>query len=396
MVSIKTGGVMQNFIYENKSEIHFGDLPESHIAECIKKFEGKNVLLHFGGGSIVKSGLHEKIMKTLTSAGLHVVELGGVRPNPSKSLAQVGIELARKEKVDFVLAVGGGSVIDSAKCIAAGANNIDIWDYYDKRKDTKLLKDVLPIGAVLTIPAAGSECSPTSVIRYEDGGLKYTINSESLRPKFAFINPAYSSTLPANQIAYGVSDIFAHLFERFFAEDSIKNAIVTDKILIGAMHAVLKLAPKVYKDFVSLDAKERNGDHLANLCLIGTLAHNSMLNMGRGSGCWASHRIDNRLLSGVKDIAHGAGLAIAIPAYLKFMSKKKPARVEHFTREVISISGLEKFYKTLELPTRLSHVNLSVDEIKPLVKLAFPVGELLGGYGQLTIEEIETIIEIAK
>lgn len=381
---------MQNFIYENKCEIHFGDLPESHIADCIKKFGGKKVLLHFGGGSIIKSGLHEKIIKALTGAGLKVFELGGVQPNPLKSKAQEGIDLARREKVDFILAVGGGSVIDSAKCIAAGANNPDIWDYYEKKKNNCDLKNVLPVGAVLTIPAAGSECSVTSVIRYESNGLKYTISgTEALRPKFAFINPNYSTTLPANQIANGISDIFAHLFERFFAEDSIKNDVVTDKILIGAMHAVLEIAPKVYADV-------KNYDNIANLCLIGTLAHNGMLNLGRGAGCWASHRIDNRLLSGIKNIAHGEGLAISIPAYLKFMSKKKPARVEHFTREVISIHDLEKFYKSLGLPTRLSDMKLSVDEIKPLVKLAYPTGELLGGYGQLTIGEIETIIEIAK
>lgn len=388
---------MQNFTYENKCEIHFGKLPESNIAECIKKFGGKKVLFHFGGGSIIKSGLHEKVVKALKSAGLAVIELGGVRPNPSKGLAQTGIELARREKVDFVLAVGGGSVIDSAKCIAAGVNNDNIWDYYEKKKSPNQLKNVLPVGAVLTIPAAGSECSVTSVIRFEENGHKYTISgTEDLRPKFAFINPEYSTTLPARQIANGASDIFAHLFERFFAEDSIKNTVVTDKILIGAMHAVLEIAPIIYKDFSRDCLEDRLSDQLADLCLIGTLAHNGMLNLGRGGGCWASHRIDTRLLSGVKDIAHGEGLSITIPAYLKLMSQKKPMRVEHFTREVISISGLEKFYKSLGLPTRLAEMKLSVDEIKPLVRLSFPAGELLGGYGQLSIEEIETIVEIAK
>ena len=389
---------MENFIFESKCEIHFGGLAESHIADCIKKFGGKKVLFHFGGASLVKSGLHGKILKALTDAGLKVVELGGVRANPGKVLAQTGIELARKEKVDFVLAVGGGSVIDSAKAIAIGAKDDKVWGYYQKEidMDELILDDVLPIGAVLTIPAAGSECSTSSVIRYEDTGLKYAIGSEGIRPKFAFINPAYSTTLPANQISNGASDIFAHLFERFFAEDYVKNAVVTDKILIGAMLSVLEIAPKVYNDFEKLGMDARNSDHLANLCLIGTLAHNGMLNMGRGWGCWASHRIDNRMLSGVKDIAHGEGLAIVIIAYLKFMAKKKPARVEHFTREVISIDGLEKFYKSIGLPTKLSDMGLSVDEIKPLVSVAFPGKEPLGGYAELTHAEIEAIIELAK
>lgn len=387
---------MQDFIYENKCEIHFGGRSENHIAECVKKFGGTRVLLHFGGGSIVKNGLFDKVKNALTKAGLKVFEQGGVRPNPCQLVADEGIALARREKIDFILAVGGGSVIDSAKCVAVGVNNGNVWDFYTKKKDLSKLKNVLPVGVVLTIPAAGSECSTTSVIRYESDGLKYTINCEAIRPKFAIVNPVYCTTLPAGQIANGISDIFAHLFERFFAEDSVKNAIVTDKILIGAMHSVLEISPKVYKDFTSKSESERTSDHLSDLCLIGTLAHNGMLNMGRGAGCWASHRIDNRLLSGIKDIAHGEGLAITIPAYLKFMSKKKPARVEQFTCEVISIAGLEKFYKSLGLPIRLRDMKLSVDEVKPLVKIGFPTGGLLGGYGQLSIEEIEEIIEIAK
>ena len=380
---------MLNFTYENKCEIHFGKLSESHIAECIKKFGGKCVLLHYGGGSIKTTGLYNRVTQALAQAKLKVVELGGVRPNPSKTLAMQGIELARREKIDFILAIGGGSVIDSAKCIAAGVNQKDVWEFFEKKRDISELNDVLPIGAVLTIPAAGSECSTSCVIRNETDNLKYTIGSELIRPRFAFINPEYCSTLPVNQIANGASDIFAHLFERFFAEDTVTDAIVTDKILVGAMLAVLEVAPKVFKDVT-------NYNNLANLCLIGTLAHNGMLNMGRGRGCWASHWLDMTLMSGLKDIAHGEGLAISIPAYLKFMQKKKPARVEQFTREVIGVAGLEKFYKSIGLPTRLTDMKIDVAKILPLVESAFAGLVPLGGYGQLTIDEIKKIVELAK
>jgi len=380
---------MLDFIYENKCEIHFGKLPESRIIECIKKFGGTTVLLHYGGGSIIKNGLYAKIRKAFTDANLKLVELGGVCPNPIQKLAMQGVDIARREMVDFVLAVGGGSVIDSAKFIAAGVNNKDIWDYYSGKKNADDLKNVLPVGAVLTIPSAGSECSTPAGIKIESCGKKYWIRTEKIRPKFAFINPEYCTTVPLCQIAYGASDIFSHLFERFFADDSVGDSIVTDKLLIGAMHALLELAPKVYADI-------NDHDSLANFCVLGSIAQNNMLSMGRGRGCFASHDIDETLLSGLKDIAHGEGLAIVIPAYLKLMQKKKPRRVEQFTREVISIAGLEKFYKSLGLPVRLSDMNISADEIKTLAKLNFPANIRLGGYGQLNIKEIESVLELAK
>jgi hypothetical protein len=386
---------MLNFTYANKCEINFGKLPESHNAECVKKHGGKRVLLHFGGGSIIRSGLHAKIIKALTDAGLYVLELGGVRPNPNKALAFEGIALAIKNKIDFILAVGGGSVIDSAKCIGAGVpfvkNGGTVEQYWTEKFVNKgRIESSLPVGTVPTIPAAGSECSMDCVIRNEENGLKYTFGAtEHSRPKFAFINPEYCQTLPKNQIANGASDIFAHLFERFFATSEVVDAVVTDHLLVGAMKSVLEVSPKVWGNPNDYTA-------FANLFLMSTLAHNGMLSMGRGSGCWASHNIDMALLSGLKDIAHGEGLAIVMPAYLKFMLGKKPERVEQFIREVATIKELEKFFKSIELPTRLSDMGLCADEIKSLASQAFPPDKLQGGYAQLTIAEIEQIIELAK
>lgn len=386
---------MQNFKFNNKSKIIFGKNDESVIAEEIKSLGAKKVMIHYGMNSIVKSGLLGRIQSALDNAKIKYIKFGGVKANPTKTHAIKGVEIARKNKVDFVLAVGGGSVIDSAKAICAGAVNKDIWTYYINAEKAKTLTAALPLGVVLTIPAAGSECSTASVLQDDDNlGAKYCLSQPPLRSKFAFINPELCTTLPKEQVAYGASDILAHLLERYFSTD--ENVVVTDKLLTGAMQAMFEIAPKVYAD-------PTDYQNMAELCLLGTLAHNGMLNMGRISQDWGTHQIDNTLLSGIKNIAHGAGLAVVFPAWLKHVAKTKPTKILQFAREVMGcssiadgIAGLEKFYKSLGLATTLKGVGFDVNEIKGLVKTAFPADIVLGGYGQLSQSDIESVVVLAR
>jgi hypothetical protein len=390
---------MQDFIYHNKTELLFGKDKELLIGARLKEFGAKNVLLCYGQGSVIKSGLLGKIKELLTVEGIDYCDYGGVCANPSKSHALSGIDFARANNADFVLAVGGGSVIDEAKCIAVGAVNDDIWKYFEGKDDVSKLTRALPMGAVLTLPAAGSEGSMNSVIRDEKTGRKYALGTELIRPRYAFVNPEHCFTLPKYQIANGISDILAHLMERYFSPQD--NVSVTDGLLTGAMQAMLRIAPKVYGD-------NTNYDYCLELCLLGTLAHNGMLNMGRGIQDWATHNMENAFLSGVNNIAHGAGLAILFPAWLKYVSKTKPAKILQFAIEVMGAQGctdeeiigngiaaLVAFYKSLGLPVTLGDAGLSVCNVKKLVKQVYGSGTALGGYGRLSPCDIEKVIELA-
>lgn len=239
-------------------------------------------MICYGGGSVINSGLLKKITDALIKEKINFVEFSGISANPLKNHALKGIDFAKKNKVDFVLAIGGGSVIDTAKCIAAGAVNNNVWKFYQTEDDAVDLERALSLGVVLTIPAAGSEGSSGSVIRDEKTGIKYAIMAECLRPKFAFINPEYCFTLPKEQIANGASDILAHLLERYFSPQD--NIMVTDKLLTAAMQAIIEISPKVYND-------NTNYNYWSEFCLLGTLAHNGMLDMGRNIQDWASHII---------------------------------------------------------------------------------------------------------
>lgn len=295
---------MENFSFYAPTYFAFGKDAENQCGQLVKRFGGSNVLIHFGGGSVIKSGLLDRVKKSLAVENIAYTELGGVKPNPRSGLVYEGIKLCREKKIDFILAVGGGSTIDSSKAIAAGAvYDGDFWDYYEG----KPVEKALPIGTVLTIAAAGSEGSPDSVITKEDGMIKRGASGEAYRPKFSVLNPALTQTLPAYQTACGITDIIAHLYERYLT--NTKNVEVTDRMIEALILAMVNEAPKVMANPNDYDAR-------ANIMWGGMMAHNNSCGVGRSQD-WTSHNVEHEL-SALYDCAHGAGLAVAMPAVFTY------------------------------------------------------------------------------
>ncbi|MCQ2596113.1 MAG: iron-containing alcohol dehydrogenase [Treponemataceae bacterium] len=295
---------MENFSFYAPTYFAFGKDAENQCGQLVKRFGGSNVLIHFGGGSVIKSGLLDRVKKSLAAENIAYTELGGVKPNPRSGLVYEGIKLCREKKIDFILAVGGGSTIDSSKAIAAGAvYDGDFWDYYEG----KPVEKALPIGTVLTIAAAGSEGSPDSVITKEDGMIKRGASGEAYRPKFSVLNPALTQTLPAYQTACGITDIIAHLYERYLT--NTKNVEVTDRMIEALILAMVNEAPKVMANPNDYDAR-------ANIMWGGMMAHNNSCGVGRSQD-WTSHNVEHEL-SALYDCAHGAGLAVAMPAVFTY------------------------------------------------------------------------------
>ena len=295
---------MENFTFYAPTYFAFGKDTENDTGKYVKRFGGSRVLLHYGGGSVIRSGLLDRVKKSLDGEGVSYVELGGVKPNPRSGLVYEGINLCRKEKVDFVLAVGGGSTIDSAKAIAAGAvYDGDFWDYYEG----KLVEEALPIGTVITISAAGSEGSPDSVITKEEGMFKRGATGEAFRPKFTIMNPALTQTLPAYQTACGITDIMAHLYERYLT--NTEEVEVTDRMIEGLLLTMIHEGPRVIADPDNYQAR-------ANIMWAGMMAHNNSCGVGRTQD-WTSHNIEHEL-SALYDCAHGAGLAVVMPAVFTY------------------------------------------------------------------------------
>jgi alcohol dehydrogenase YqhD (iron-dependent ADH family) len=388
---------MINFEFLNPTRIIFGRGNESQVGEWTAKY-GKKVLLHYGGGSIKKSGLYDRVIESLKSNNVNFVELGGVQPNPRLSLAQKGIELARAEKVDFIVAVGGGSVIDSAKAISIGVPySGNVWDFYAGASEAQT---ALPIGVVLTIPAAGSESSNSSVITNEDGMLKYGLSTDKFIPKFAILNPELTFTLPAYQTAAGATDMLAHVMERYFT--NVTNVDLSDKLCEALMKSIIKNAPVAI-------AEPENYDARAEIMWCGTLAHNNLVGMGR-VGDWASHGIEHEL-SALYDIAHGAGLAIVFPAWMKYVYKHNIQRFCQFAVNVFGteynfadpektalqgIERLELFFKKIGMPTRLTEANLP--DLESNIPLMAQKASSRGGPGQfvkLGAADVEKIYNLA-
>lgn len=314
---------MENFDFYAPTYFAFGKDREKDSGSLVKKFGGSKVLIHFGGGSVIRSGLLDRVKKSLTEASVNFIELGGVKPNPRSGLVYKGIELCRKEKVDFILAVGGGSVIDSAKAIAAGTiYDGDFWDFYEG----KPVEKALPLGTVLTISAAGSEGSPDSVITKEEGMLKRGASGDSFRPKFSILNPALTQTLPAYQTACGITDIIAHLYERYLT--NTKNVETTDRMIEALILAMINEGPKAIKNPDDYDAR-------ANIMWAGMMAHNNSCGVGRSQD-WSSHAIEHEL-SAVYDCAHGAGLAVTMPAVFTYTMKHDVMRFARIACNVWNI-----------------------------------------------------------
>lgn len=383
---------MVNFDYQNITEIIFGKQTENRVGEKVKQ-HGKKVLFHYGGSSIKKSGLYEKIIASLTDSNIDYIELGGVVPNPRLSLVRQGTALCKKEKIDFILAVGGGSVIDSAKAIAMGAcYDGDVWDIIENGLP---ITECLPIGVVLTIPAAGSESSSSLVVTNEEGQYKVGYGNNLLRPQFAILNPELTYTLPFYQTACGISDMLAHVMERYFTNEL--NVDVSDRMCEAVMRSIMDNALKV-------KASPNDYNNRAEIMWAGTVAHNDFIGLGR-VGDWASHNIEHEL-SGIYDIAHGAGLSIIFPAWMKYVYKNHLPRFTRFAVRVMeldpssgsledlildAIHRLEQFYKAMELPTRLSQVNIDSSRFKEMAEKA----GTLGNFQTLTPKDIEEIYKLA-
>jgi len=389
---------MLNFEFDNKTKIIFGKKVEEQVGELVSA-NAKKVLLHYGGGSIKKNGLYDRVITSLQKAGVEYVELGGVVANPRVSLVREGIQLCRDEQVDFILAVGGGSVIDSAKGIAAGFHyQGDVWDLY-MRKDT--FDACLPIGVVLTIPAAGSESSGGSVVTNEEGLWKRDIGSLNLRPVFALLNPELTFTLPAYQTACGISDMLAHVMERYFTR--VIKVDLTDRLAEAIMKSVVKQAQILNQIPDDYDAR-------AEIMWAGTLAHNDLVGTGR-QGDWSSHGIEHEL-SGIYDIAHGAGLSIVFPAWMKQVYKTDIPRFAQFANRVFDIEintmnledtaikgieAMENFYNLIGMPTRLSQVNIDDTRFEEMADKATEKGTTtMGSFVKLTKFDVMAIFELAK
>lgn len=300
---------MENFEFQCPTKIIFGRGVENRTGEEVKKHSSK-VLFHYGGGSIKRIGLYDKIVKSLKDAGLEFIELPGVKPNPRLSLVRKGIEICRNENIDFILAVGGGSVIDSAKAISVGVPyRGDVWDFYTDKGEPE---EALPVGVVLTIPAAGSEASDISVITNEEDWRKLSLTSKLLLPRFAVMNPEVTFTLPPYHTACGASDIMAHVMERYFT--NVRHTDLTDRLCEATLKTVIKNVPIVLREPENYDAR-------AEIMWASTIAHNGLLGTGR-TGDWASHIIEHEL-SGLYDVPHGAGLAVVFPSWMKYVYKNR-------------------------------------------------------------------------
>lgn len=391
---------MTDFNFWSPTFFAFGRGKEAQTGELVRRFGGTKVLLHFGGKSAIASGLIGRIETSLESAGIGFVQLGGVKPNPRSSLVDEGVRLAMAEGVDFVLAVGGGSVIDSSKAIAIGAANGGEWRRFYVGREVKVrpaIPAALPVGVVLTIAAAGSEGSPNSVINLEPENLKRAAGGDILRPKFAVMNPELTMTLPPFQTACGLADMFAHLCERYFSPT--KDVALTDNLCEAVMRTVVEEGAKVM-------ANGRDYQARANIMWAGTIAHNDICGAGRVQD-WASHGIEHEL-SALYDCAHGAGLAIVMPAWMTYVHKADAARFARFARNVFGIgagdgdesaalAGIEAFrrwLKSLGLPLTFAELGAKAEDIPLLVKTLNLSGNTLGGFVQLTETDVAAIYRL--
>ncbi|MBP2630569.1 MAG: yugK [Firmicutes bacterium] len=389
---------MDNFRFYAPTYFCFGKDSESNIGELVKRFGGTKVLIHYGGGSIKQNGVFDKVVASLKEAVIPYVEQGGVMPNPRSGLVYEGIELCRKEKVDFVLAVGGGSSIDSAKAIAAGAvYDGDFWEYYGTGKT---VDKALKIGTVLTIAAAGSEGSADSVITHENGMLKRATTGEALRPKFSILNPESTCTLPAYQTACGITDIMAHVCERYFT--TTKDVEVTDRLCEGILKTMIEEAPKVMANLQDYQAR-------ANIMWAGMVAHNNLCGVGRQQD-WSSHDIEHEL-SSLYDVAHGAGLAVIMPAWMTYVMNHDVDRFAQFAVRVwgcdmnfsnpsiTAIEGIKRFRSFLAsigMPTHFEELGAKEEDIPALVKhLGVTEDNKIGGFMKLGPKDVEAIYRLA-
>ncbi|OWV11765.1 iron-containing alcohol dehydrogenase [Fibrobacter sp. UWB5] len=365
---------MDNFNFYSPTEFVFGMNRENECGELVKKYGGTKVLIHYGGGSAVRSGLIDRVKASLDAAGIPHVELGGVKPNPHDSLVYKGIEIVRENGIDFILAVGGGSTIDSSKAIAMGVPyKGDFWDFYEGKASAAC---ALPIGVVQTIAAAGSEGSGDSVITKEDGMLKRGASSEHIRPKFAVQNPALLCTLPAYQTACGITDIMAHVFERYFT--NTLEVEITDRLCEAVLLTMVKEGPRAIADPANYQVR-------ANIMWAGTVAHNGVVGCGRSQD-WNSHAIEHEL-SALYDCAHGAGLAVIMPAWMEYVVDHNVMRFAQMATRVFGcqmnfenpkatalegIKAFRRFLHSIGMPINFAELGAKEEDISKMVEKLNP------------------------
>lgn len=388
---------MQNFDFYSPTYFHFGLKAEEAISNLIHMFGGGKILIVYGGQTIINNGLLNKVKISFETNYIHFFELGGVTANPESDLVYKGINIARENKVDMILAIGGGSVIDTAKAIAIGvAYNKDFWNFFDKTEP--IIKQALPIGVILTTAASGSEGSNSAVITNSITREKRGVNSDIIRPAFAIMNPNLTMTLSSYQTACGIADIMTHVLERYFSNTT--GVMLTDNICTAILKTMLHYAPIVMMDPSNYEAR-------SNIMWAGTIAHNNICGVGRLQD-WASHKIEHELSSRY-NVAHGAGLAVVVPRWMRYIYKKNPTKFYQFAEEIMGISGdnneakiiaaidkLENFWMSLGLPFNYEQVGLKKEDIPSLVNgVDFPNGrDFLGNYVPLTREDVKNILEM--
>lgn len=387
---------MNNFTYWAPTKYVFGRDAENRVGQLACEFGGKKVLLVYGGGSVVRSGLLERVKSALDLSGIEYMEMGGIRPNPTDDRVYEGIDIVRSNGIDMLIAVGGGSVIDTAKGIACGAPyEGDFWDFYCGKK---IVDKALPVGVVLTIPAAGSEGSGNSVITKLDGLVKLSLRTEHwLRPRFSVMNPELTFTLPPYQTACGIVDMMAHIFERYFT--NTPDCEVTDRVAEGVLKSIIAEGRKVIDNPVDYEAR-------ANVMWAATLAHNGVCGTGRVED-WSSHFIEHEL-SAVYDVAHGAGLAVVVPAWMRYVAERNVGKVAQFARRVMDVTaaddrtaaleGIERlrsFYHSIGMPLSFTELGIEQPDIPRLVeKLHEHKGNPIGNYVKLGPEDTDAIYRL--
>ena len=392
---------MLNFDYYAPTRIFFGKGEENLVGNSIQPL-AKKILLHYGGGSVKKSGLYDRILASLQNSGIDYVELGGVLPNPRLSLVHEGIALCRTEQVELILAVGGGSVIDSAKAIAMGVYyDGDIWDVFCSGDP---VARALPIATILTIPASGSESSGDTVITNEEKQLKFPYASPLIRPVFSIMNPELFFTLPESQIAFGVADMMSHVFEQYFT--STVHTDLTDGLCEATLKAILRNAPYAL-------ANKQDYDAWSELGFAGTIAQNSLLGMGRAQD-WACHRMEHEL-SALYDVAHGAGLAVLTPAWMRYVYKDNVPMFVQFAIHVMGVEGglrdadamveegiarLCAFFARLGLPSTLKELGIDESRLEEMAKKSTGAAtgkeRPLGGLKKLYWQDVLAIYRMVK
>ena len=390
---------MENFTFCSPTNFVFGKGTEEKVGELCSKYGAKKILIVYGGGSVVRSGLLDRVKDSLTKAGLVYTELGGVKPNPEDDKVREGIKMVREEGIDFLLPVGGGSTIDTAKGIACGAlYDGDFWDFYVGKS---VIQKAMPVGVVLTIPAAGSEGSGNSVITNISTMQKLSLRCpDHLRPVFSIMNPELTFTLSPYQTACGICDMMVHIFERYFTNSEAVG--ISDRLCEGILESIMEEAPKVMADPENYDAR-------ANLMWAGNIAHNGTCGIGRIED-WSSHFIEHEI-SSMYGVTHGAGLSVIFPAWMEFTSKINPSKAKQLSIRVLGVSPnylnddvialgvnkLREFWKSLGLPVTMHELGVDNPDIDALVRnLHANKGEIIGNYVPLTKDMTRQILELAN